>query len=135
MIEILITIVVISFGFLALAMLQINGLKHLSGTYQHMVITSLTDSFADSMRANKSNSLKYDGLNSETFDLDCSSSACESYQLDFYTFTSTLKNLIGSGVEAEVAAENKVAFIKIRWNESGGKQMDDKQIYAFQVRL
>lgn len=145
MIEVLITIVVISFGLLALAMFQVGSLRHLSGTKQNMVVTNAVDSLADSIRANKANSLDYDGINTKEYNKSCAAAdtTCKAFEHDVFEFKQTLEDSLADA-EAVIKISNKMAIIEVKWverkinsvipsGESDGN--DDRQVYRLQVRL
>lgn len=140
MLEVLITIAVIAFGFLSLAMFQIGSLKHLSGTHQNMAVTTLVDSLGDSIRANKLNSLDYDGINTRDFTKNCDGQGvtCKSFERDVYRFKKDLTSAGVSDAEADIQVTNTVATISVSWVEKsthGILSAEEKQVYKFQVRL
>lgn len=139
MLEVLITIAVIAFGFLSLAMFQIGSIKHLSGTHQNMAVTTLVDSLGDSIRANKLNSLDYDGINTLEFNKNCDAdTSCKSFERDIYRFKSALLKAGVSDAEARISVTNHVAKITVEWIEKSSYSFlsaSEKQRYEFQVRL
>lgn len=121
MIEILITIVVISFGFLSILALQMRTLNNLTVNNQEFVAMSIASSFGERVLANVNGTSFYNNLKTKEFTKDCSSSTCLMHEIDFWEFKRSLEQ---DGQLPDPSAEVQVAGgfvdITINWKEKSG---------------
>lgn len=102
MLEVLITILVVSFGLLGLAGLQAVGLKNNQTAYMRAVATQQAYDLADRMRSNYSGVATgyYDNLSSTGSNPGCISSGCTPSQMatyDFYIWNTKNGTLLPGG--------------------------------------
>lgn len=141
MIEVLITIVVMSFGFLSLAAFQMGTLKHLSGSNQHYLVTSLATSIGESVRANDAGVTEYHEQETNTFTKDCSVPAnCTIAEQDLARWKNMLETHALQDGSARVEIDGNNARIAISWVEKSTSGLintggSEKQNYTLQVPL
>ena len=120
MIEVLITIVVMSFGFLSLASFQMATLGHLSGNNQDYVATILAASMGESLRSNLSNLADYDGASTEDFDIECAAPGdCTVVQEDMLFFRSALADHALPNAIGTINVGGNSADVRISWLSAG----------------
>lgn len=143
MIEVLVTIVVMSFGFLPLIAFQVGALKHLQGSNQHYVVTNLASSIAESVMANAKDAGSYNGAKISTIDesRDCSDNACTIAEQDLIRWKSQLGEYNMQGLEGEIEVDGKIVTVDMSWyvksfsQEGGAGRSLEKQTYRMQVSL
>lgn len=159
MIEILITIVVMSFGFLSLASFQMGTLSHLAGSQQHFLATSLASSIGETIRANvtTSNVNSYGKPDAEIslkgFTTDCNDTGvtCSIVELDIFAWRNSLRQAFNEdlqGVDATISIQgvtdgsayspdllDAYAVITITWDEKAGKMISASQEQRYQLRV
>ena len=141
MIEVLITIVVMSFGFLSLAAFQMGTLKHLSGSNQHYLVTSLATSMGESLRANDTGITEYHGVETKSFTKNCSTpSNCSIAEQDLARWKTILANHALQDGSAMVEIDGNNARIAISWVEKSTSALvnsanSETQTYTLQVPL
>lgn len=132
MIEVLITIAVMSFGFLSLASFQLASLKHLSGSNQDYVATMLASSMGESIRANIDNLDDYDNADTSNFTKDCTDMAnpCTLAESDVWIWKQALADHALPLARGEVELTGNSANVSIHWL-SGTNELS----YRLQVPL
>lgn len=135
MIEVLVTIVVISFGFLSLLTLQMATLNNLSANNQNYVAISVANGMGERLRANRNNVTFYNGIDTADFDKDCSASVCSLIEYDAWEFQ---QSIIGESQLPEgsgtVSVVGGLATINITWIEKQARQVIPVT-YSLQVPL
>lgn len=135
LIEVLVTVVIVSFGLLGVAGVMANGLKANHGSYGRSQATLLSADIVDRMRANRmqaqSSSLPYQIEISATPTMDGTVA-----KADLVAWRSALASSLpaGTGSVNVDAATNKVRVV-IRWDESrmlGGSAL---QSFVLETRL
>lgn len=132
MIEILVTIIVLSFGFLSLASFQLGTLNHLTTSNQHYIATLLGQSIGESIKANNVNAVDYDGLSTNEFNKDCSTQTCSIAEWDFWLWQRSFKDHVLPNVEGIIGINGSIAIISIVWD---AKDKDEQEEYEVQVPL
>lgn len=132
LIEILVTLVVLSIGLLGLAGLQLNGLKSNHNAYLRSQATILTLDIADRMRANRTSAIagSYDiGMGEEPADASCEGigSNCSTAALagaDLSEWKAILANSLPQGdgsIARTVAGGTTLVTIIVQWDDSKGE--------------
>lgn len=133
LLEILITLVVLSIGLLGLAGLQLNGLKSNHSSYLRSQATILTQDIIDRMRINRVSAINgaYDtGLGDEPTQATCEGvgvncSAAALAGADLYEWKDLLSESLpqgdGSIVRTAVGNDTLVTII-VEWDDSKGQQ-------------
>ncbi len=137
MIEVLITIIVVSFGFLSLLNMQLNMLSTSSASSQNFLASSLAHDMGERIRANKPDLLNYDGLKTSTFSTDCENTVCTMAQEDFFQWKSSISDSSQSLLngQGEIAASGGVATISLSWTEKKMKKAAQQVSYSLQVSV
>lgn len=137
MIEVLITIVVISFGFLSLLSMQMNMLTSAAATNQSFLASSLAHDMGERIRANKPGLLSYDGLKTAEFTKDCASVECTIVEEDFFQWKNSIRDGAQglSAGEGEITAAGGVATITLNWSEKLARQSARELSYSLQVSV
>lgn len=140
MIEVLVTIALMGFGFLSLAMFQMGNLKTLSGTNQHYLATALAVSVGESMRANSANSTEYIRSSILSFEKNCATaSECTTAENDLYRWKQSFSQHAVEGLDAAIAIEQNTgtAFVTISWREKVGFGfvVDEEDVQTYQVQV
>lgn len=140
LIEVLVTIALLGFGFLSLAMFQIGTIKALSGTNQHYLATALAVSVAESMRANSANATDYVRQSVRAFDKNCAiASECSTAENDLYRWRQSFTQHAVEGLDASIRIEQNsgTASISISWIEKVGFGLitDEENLQTYQVQV
>lgn len=121
-IEVLITIVVIAFGFLSLLSLELRTLDMLNTNNQRMLAFNITSGMGERMRANVNNRASYGAKNTSTFAKNCTvPTACNLMENDIWAFKQALANepqLPGS--VGLITLSPGFATISITWAQRDG---------------
>jgi len=122
--EVLISVVVLSIGLLGLAGLQINGLKNSNGSYQRSQANLLANEIIDRIRANRTGLTAgyYNSLLSNTpSDPGCITSGCTVQQIaqyDEFLWSTELANRLPSGTgKVTGAGVDSVFTVTVMWDE------------------
>lgn len=148
MLEILVTIVVMSFGFLSLAAFQINLLKSLSNTNHFFQASLLAQSIGESVRANNDDRVadNYGDVSTTSFDEDCSSTgaSCTISEQNIFYWQQALKSQGLANVEGtlEIVGNNSdIVRVTITWDskdvskDANGQNQIVKEQYVMEVPL
>lgn len=141
LVEILIAVILLSFGFLAAAQMQVQGMRFSQGAYLESQAYFMISDMMDRMRANKagtddggySNVATQDGLINPGCDNNFCSAADQATQ-DIYDWSANLYNLRGVGnfvpllpstvtdpaIGEIIQREDGVYTLEVRWNEKIG---------------
>lgn len=133
MIEVLVTIVVISFGFLSLLSLQMATLNNLAANNQNTLAFSIANGMGERLRSNIVNKQFYDLATTKNFTKNCSTAGtCTMIEQDHWEF----KQAISAEsqlpqAEGSIKVIGGFADINITWLEKKGT----KFTYTLQVPL
>lgn len=128
--EVLITILIVSFGLLGMAALIISGARSNNIAHYRSVASKQTEDIADRMRANRAGLIAgaYDALAANTPNsVDCVANACSETQIATYDhaqWNATNAQLLPAGVgtvDGTVAAGYQIT---LRWIEKGMNEAD-----------
>ena len=118
LLEMLIAVLVISFGLLGLAGLQATALKNNHSAYMNAVATQLAYEMADRIRANKG--IAYDTVSPPAAVPDCESAACSPATLAQYDVaqwrTKVSVELAGASIPS-IALANGVYTLTLTWTD------------------
>lgn len=117
MIEVLVTIGVMSFGFLSLASFQLGTLNHLSGSNQHYLATTFASSMGESIRANSENVNEYQNVQTDSFSKDCSSVTCSIAEYDIWLWQQAIEEHGMPNAVGSIDINANSALITITWDE------------------
>lgn len=126
LIEVLISLLVLSFGMLGLAGLQMWSLRNNQSSMERGLAVVQTHSIADAMRAARVAALDHD------FDVaDVAKDAAAPKDDSFAaaalaTWAQNLKDALGSEATGSVSCNGAVCTIRVRWNDQRGTR-DDTQ--------
>ena len=132
LIEVLITLIIVSLGLLGLAGLQATGLRHNTSSYLRSQATFLAYDMADRVRANRR-----DALNSDyDIDLKDSVSGTSLAALDLQEWKGLLDDRLpeGDGSVSSTQIGDKTVFtITVEWDDSRGEELP--QSFTFNTEL
>jgi type IV pilus assembly protein PilV len=141
MIEVLVTVVILSVGLLGVAGVQALGLRTANVALDHNTVTSLAVEITERMRANPTAFLDDDYVGEFDSDNPAAGNACaqvctpadraESDLLDWYTRLSDLNS-----ASAEITRVGNVAQVEISWVDVGlgFGQQDGQEAQSFTYR-
>jgi len=124
MIEILVTIIIISVGLLGIASLQVISLKNVNNTQFRTLATIYAYDMAERMRSNRTALGDYDGIDGTETDPACyPCTAAQRAQYDAYEWNSLLSAAANSGGlpsgVGTVVLNSGVYDISVSWQEQG----------------
>ena len=133
MIEVLVTVLVLSIGLLGLAGLQLTGLRYNHSAYLRSQATLLASDIIDRMRVNRDQALNgaYDiDFGASTSNTTCAvvnanCSPADLAQADLAEWKQNLQNLLpsGDGAIARTINGSEVRFtVTIQWDDTRGEQ-------------
>jgi len=129
LIEVLVSILVVSVGLLGLAGLFANSLKSTNEGYLYSQVVALTYDMADRIRANPSAITAYASTPPATLSKDCLRKVCTPAELasyDLYTWKQQLDAVLPSPTPT-ITVEGRAANIKMQW-QAGGQQTNTFQL-------
>ena len=132
LIEVLITVIVVSLGLLGLAGLQATGLRHNTSSYLRSQATFLAYDMADRIRANRRDALN----NAYDIELKDSASGTSLAVLDLQEWKGLLDDRLpeGDGSVSSNQIGNKTVFtITVEWDDSRGEE--PPQSFIFNTEL
>jgi len=121
LIEVLVTMVILSIGLLGLAGLQANSMKSNHNAYLQSQATIMANDMADRMRANLEGVVanEYNNINGIPANPGCISADCSAAQLadyDAYEWNTMLADQLPSGA-GTVVGNSRTFVITVRWDE------------------
>lgn len=137
LLEVLIAVVVIAFGFLALLKLQITSLNNVVASNQRYVAAELSQTMGERIRANFSGLVDYNGLDTRNFGKDCSSGCAQVKDNDAYAWKKSLQDAQDAlpGGYGTVAINGQNAVIEIVWQEKRNKQAATEERFFLEVPI
>ena len=131
LLEVLIALVVFSFGLLALATLMAKGLQYNTSALHRSYASSQAYDIADRVRANR------DGVYTDTSDTDsdpgCLSSGCNSDEMrrfDLWQWNETNAAVLPGG-SGTVTFASPIYTVTITWDDDRDGQADDSFEFTF----
>lgn len=124
LLEILISVLILSIGLLGLASMQVKSLQFSGGSHLRSQATLLAYDMVDRMRANIGNA--YAAAYTDTGTNNACTSTCSTLAIknkDIYEWKTTLASALpnGNGEIVAPTGSNNVYTITIRWNDSRGE--------------
>ncbi|MBF0145463.1 MAG: type IV pilus modification protein PilV [Magnetococcales bacterium] len=146
LLEVLITLVVVSIGLLGLAKLQLNAIKFVYSSHLRSQALFLSRDIFERMRANRT--LALSGAYATAFDVtvgavtDCVASACTPAQMvtyDLAQWKADLSQLLPSG-DGEISAINAggqehLYVISVRWDDNRSNEVTDYKTFSLRTEL
>lgn len=132
MIEVLVTLLILSIGMLGLAALQMRTLRNNQSSLERSMAVAETHAIADAMRADRTNAIN------GRFNIALGSAAPTGTTFREVMLASWLNNLVSSlGADAtgSVACNGALCTIVVRWNDSRGTGGVDQLSISTQVQL
>lgn len=135
MMEVLIAIVVIAFGFMALLKLQLSTLNNVTASNQRYIAASLAHSMGDMLRVNAANRDSYNGADTNVFSKDCSSSTCSLYENDMYEWKRSINDAAQALPEGRgtILVNAGRAVISLYWKEK--RSIHNVENASFQLEV
>ncbi|WP_428624784.1 type IV pilus modification protein PilV [Sedimenticola sp.] len=118
MLEVLISVVVLSIGLLGIAGLQLQSLKGADSANYRSLATILTYDIVDKMHANRS--LALGGSYSIAMAASAPSTPTSIQDIDIANWKTDLETYLPSG-DGSVAVSNGVATVTVQWDDSRGE--------------
>lgn len=146
MVEVLIAVLVLSFGLLGVARLQTAGIRYSHVSHLKSQAAIQTYDMADRLRENQLgvSTGAYDSLSGSSSDPNCISTGCTTEQLaqhDYHVWNQANATLLPAG-QGEVAREGNTFLITVRWDEqrngatgTGCDAENTNDLKCFQVRI
>lgn len=132
LVEMLVTVLILSIGLLGLAGLQAMGLRNNMSAYQRTQASVLASDMLDRMRANRQVALagSYDIVLTATAGGNGNAIA----QNDISQWLANLSNLLPEGDGAiDCTSSNPVCVVTVRWNDNRGVKTANASFQSFQV--
>lgn len=133
MIEVLVTLVVMSFGFLSLLSLQMATLNNLSVNNQNQVAMSIASGMGERLRANRASIAFYHDTETKAFTKNCAvAGACTIIEQDVWEFKQAIESEgLLPAAEGTIQIVDGLADITISWQEKDNETFS----YVMQVPL
>ena len=137
LIEVLISVGVVSFGFVSVATLQIAGISNLTGSNQHFLASTIANSMADALRSNASQLVEYDGIDTDDFGVDCELDDCSLVEYDIWLWQGQLSEVTHNLPEARgvINLEGRNASVSISWMEKRANSQAVAMTYTLEVPM
>jgi type IV pilus assembly protein PilV len=126
LIEVLITVVLVSIGLLGLAGLQLGSVRLSSSSGERFIATTLAQDIIERMRANRANAIT-DAYNL-AMDADPAADGVAGTDLD--TWTDALAATLPRGDGSVDVDDNNVATVVVQWAEAADIDADENQFMS-----
>ena len=135
LLEVLIALVIFSFGLLALAALMAKGLQYNTSALHRSYASSQAYDMADRIRANHLGAAedRYDSILGSTSNPDCISDGCtpaQMAQFDHWEWSATNAAVLPAG-SGEVVLNNPNYRITLTWDDDRDGKADDSFEFEF----
>ena len=135
LLEVLIALVIFSFGFLALAALMAKGLQYNTSTLHRSYASSQAYDMADRIRANHLGAAddRYNSILGRASNPDCISDGCtpaQMAQFDHWEWSATNAAVLPAG-SGKVAFEDPNYRITLTWDDDRDGNADDSFEFEF----
>lgn len=130
LVEVLVTLVIISVGLLGVAALQLATVRNNYDSFVRTQAATLAGDILDRMRANRSRVADYE------IDLDdeASETASTPAQIDLLRWRNTLAEQLPRGVGAVAFdADSRIVTVRIQWRERVDSENEDDRLLEFQT--
>jgi type IV pilus assembly protein PilV len=119
MIELLVSLLIFSFGMLGLAGLQIRALSVSQSSLYRSQATVLADDLLDRMRADRTNALN-GNWNTAIGTAASAVTGTQLYKTDMSDWKGTVESLLPSG-KASVSVSSGIATVTLQWDDTRGR--------------
>lgn len=133
LVEVMVALAILSIGLLGLAMLQLQGLKHNTGSYSSTQATFLANEIIERMRANSSAASSYVLAPPASLLKNCATSSCNVTEIaafDLYHWTNAVTDPVNGlpGASATIVSLGGSTYrIKIFWRHKIGATEDEDE--------
>jgi type IV pilus assembly protein PilV len=129
LIEVLITVVLVSIGLLGLAGLQLTSVQNSNSSGERFIATTLAQDIIERMRANRSNAVSKDNPIAERYDLamDADPAAGTVAGDDLVAWMAALAAALPSADGSVDVDDNNVATVVVQWTDASDKNADDSR--------
>lgn len=125
MVEILVSVVILSFGMLGLAGLQTKTLSFSQSSLYRSQATALADDILDRMRVDRDNALAGRWNSEITSDANSVSPLTFIYQTDLKDWKAQVESLLPSGRASVSVTNDRMVTIVIEWDDSRGREVPE----------
>jgi type IV pilus assembly protein PilV len=132
LVEVLVAVLVLSFGMLGLAGLQLSALKNTQSSFERGMAVVETHTIIDAMRADRANAVN--GLFNLAIDASTPTGATFA-DLALASWRTNLSTLLGAAATGAVACNGNVCTVTIRWNDERGTGGNAQQLISTQALL
>lgn len=132
MIEVLVTVLILSIGLLGLAALQMRTLRNNQSALERSMAVAETHAVADAMRADRTNAVA--GLFNIAL-TDAAPTGTTFREVILASWRSNLTSALGADATGSVNCNGALCTIVIRWNDSRGTAGLDQLSITTQVQL
>ena len=132
LVEVLVAVLVLSFGMLGLAGLQMSALKNNQSSLERGMAVVQTHSIADAMRADRTTAINggFDLALDDEAPTDTTFAA-----VSLATWRTNLINVLGSAGTGQVDCDGSLCTIIVQWNDERGTGGSTTQQISTQVQL
>lgn len=132
LIEVLIAVLVLSFGMLGLAGLQMWMLRNNQSSHERAMAIVQTHSIVDAMRADRATATN----NGFDLALDADAPSGSSFAaISLSAWRANLQAVLGPGAAGEVDCDGALCTVVVRWNDARGTDGSEAQTVTTEVQL
>lgn len=125
LIEVLITVVLVSIGLLGLAGLQLTSVQNSNSSSERFVATTLAQDILERMRANRNRAIGPGRVYNLAMGADPGVGGVEGADLD--AWKEAVEAALPSGQGAVAVDDDSVATITLEWTDASDKNADDSR--------
>lgn len=138
LLEVLMAVFVVAFGFLALLKLQMTSLNNVTAANQRYVAANVAQAMAERLRA-ASNPADYHDQKTADFTTDCSSTTCTVVEQSMYEWKRDLIDArdalpAGSGEITQDSTTNRF-LLTLKWNEKLAQNDVEEVTFTLEVSV
>jgi type IV pilus assembly protein PilV len=127
LIEVLITVVLVSIGLLGLAGLQLTSVQNSNSSGERFVATTLAQDIIERMRANRANAIGDDIDERYDLAMDADPAAGTVAGDDLVAWMAALAAALPSADGSVEVDENNLATVVVQWTDASDKNADDSR--------
>lgn len=131
LLEVLIAVLILSFGLLGLAGLQMTALRNNQSAHERSVAVMESYSITDAMRVDRINALN----GNFNLAIDANPAGTSFAALELIKWRNRLQNNLGADATGSVACNGARCTITVRWNDSRGVAGAAQQTIVTEVQL
>lgn len=125
LIEVLITVVLVSIGLLGLAGLQLTSVRNSSSSSERFVVTTLAQDILERMRANRNRAIGPGRVYNLAMGADPGVGGVEGADLD--AWKEAIEAALPSGQGAVAVDDDSVATVTLEWTDASDNNADDSR--------